>query len=187
VDVRVIAATNRNLDQMVAEGTFREDLYYRLNVMILEVPPLRERKEDISLLARHFWEKFAGKNRRTLKGITPKAMDLLLRYHWPGNVRELENVMERCVILLRGEYITENELPLSIQRLDQNGLCSPENAGLAGQVQGCLTLAQMERQIILQSLSETGGNKSETARRLGITRRTLQLKLKKYDDDGIDL
>ena len=183
VNVRVLAATNRNLQEMIAEGTFREDLYYRLNVMTIEVPPLRDRVEDISLLAQHFWEGFAEKNRKTVKGIVPQAMDLLLKYHWPGNVRELENVMERAVILLRGEYISEKELPLSLQRLSQEQGETRATTDVVHFSQSDVTLADMEKQLILQALEETGGNKSETARRLGITRRTLQLKLKKYAEE----
>ncbi len=184
VNVRVLAATNRNLQEMIAEGGFREDLYYRLNVMTIEAPPLRERIEDIPLLAQHFWEGFAEKNRKTVKGIVPQAMDLLLKYHWPGNVRELENVMERAVILLRGEYISEKELPLSLQRLSQERDETEATTEVVKFSQTDLTLADMEKQLILQALQETGGNKSETARRLGITRRTLQLKLKKYAEEG---
>ncbi len=114
VDVRIIAATNRDLEKDVAEGHFREDLFYRLNVMPLHVPPLRERREDIPLLAQHFLEKFAEKNRKTVKGFVPLAMDMLVNYDWPGNVRELENAIERAVILLTGEHISENQLPLNI-------------------------------------------------------------------------
>lgn len=179
VDVRVIAATNRNLEQMVADGAFREDLYYRLNVLSLEIPPLRDRSEDIPVLTQHFWEKFAKKNHKTVKGIAPQAMDLLLKYHWPGNVRELENVVERAVILLRGEYISDREMPLNIQKLAQHEEVSEYGLELDAPSEKGMTIAEMERQLILQSLKETGGNKSETARRLGITRRTLHLKLKK--------
>jgi len=185
VDVRVLAATNRRLEEMVAQSSFREDLYYRLNVVTLEVPPLRERIEDIPVLARHFWEAFSKKNRSTVKGITPRAMDLLLKHQWPGNVRELENVMERAVILLRGEYISERELPMNIQRLDQEKSMENETNRIADFGNADVTLAEMEKQLILHALDETGGNKSETARRLGITRRTLQLKLKKYNDEGL--
>jgi two-component system response regulator HydG len=186
VDVRVLAASNRQLEQMVAEGQFREDLYYRLNVVKLEVPPLRERTEDIPLLAQHFWEHFAKKNHKTIKGITPQAMDLLLKHSWPGNIRELENVMERAVILLQGEYISEKELPLTLQQITP-GDTLPEPPSLKAEfaTDADLTLAELEKQLILRVLKETEGNKSETARRLGITRRTLQLKLKKYaEEDG---
>ncbi len=177
VDVRVIAATNRNLQAMVAAGAFREDLYYRLNVVSIEAPSLRGRREDIPALAQHFLKKFAQKNHKTVKGITPRAMDILIRHSWPGNVRELENVIERAVILLRGESITPGELPLSMQQAQD----SPPVVDFSG---SDYTLADMEKQLILQVLEDTGGNKSETARRLGVTRRTLQLKLKKYEEEG---
>jgi two-component system response regulator HydG len=183
VSVRVIAATNRNLEEMVRDGVFREDLYYRLNVVKIEAPPLRERTEDIPVLAKHFWEMFAEKNRKVVGGIAPKAMDLLLKYQWPGNVRELENVMERAVILLRGDYISEKELPPALQQLSsEECVCDPaDRVSLAG---SGLTLSELEKQAVLQMLLDTGGNKSETARRLGVTRRTLQLKLKKYAEEG---
>ncbi len=197
VDVRVLAATNRNLQSMVAEGAFREDLYYRLNVVTLECPALRDRKEDIPELARHFRERFAEKNHKIVKGITPQAMDLLLRHTWPGNVRELENAVERAVILLRGEYITPGDLPLALQQLcgtDDASCEPPVTGGVDASAVGTgtvgsravgtdITLAEAERQFILQVLEETRGNKSEAARRLGITRRTLQLKLRKYDEE----
>lgn len=180
VNVRILAATNRKLEEMISEGAFREDLFYRLNVMGLEVPPLRERTEDIPVLAQHFWEVYARKNHKLVKGIVPQAMDLLLKYPWPGNVRELENVMERAVILLRGEYISEKDLPHAFQRLDQSECSREEETDAANPAKGDGTLAEMEKQLIFQALKDTGGNKSETARRLGVTRRTLQLKLKKY-------
>ncbi|MEJ5347823.1 MAG: sigma-54 dependent transcriptional regulator [Desulfosoma sp.] len=185
VDVRILAATNRDLQRMTQEGTFREDLYYRLNVVAVEVPPLRERKEDIPLLVEHFIKTFASKNKRAVRGITPRAMDLLVRYDWPGNVRELENVMERAVILLRGEYLTEAELPLHLQRTAASVPLTPQRQGDHEDEDPApsMTLAEMERRLIEQVLEETGGNKSEAARRLGITRRTLKLKLKKYAEE----
>lgn len=112
VNVRILAATNRNLKMEVEEHRFREDLFYRLNVMVLEVPPLRIRREDIPLLAQHFVAKYADKNRKSIKGFTPDAMDCLVKYDWPGNVRELENAMERAVILATGDYIETNDLPI---------------------------------------------------------------------------
>lgn len=180
VDVRIVAASNRNLQVMVNEGTFREDLYYRLNVVTIETPPLRERIEDIPLLAKKFLQHFAGQNRKKVKGILPQAMDLLCRYDWPGNVRELENAIERAVILLRGESVSERELPLGVQKLGHMEEPFKAHEATVDLVQRGVTLAQMEKQMIRQVLQETAGNKSETARRLGITRRTLQLKLKKY-------
>jgi two-component system response regulator HydG len=174
VDVRIIAATNRNLEEEVKKGTFREDLYYRLNVVMLTVPPLRERKEDIPLLVEHFVKKFAEKNRRTVESITSTCMNMLSRYPWPGNVRELENAIERGVILMRGDQLTEKSLPLTIQRQDENTTDNPEERPAS--------LFEAEKNMILQTLAETSGNKSEAARRLGITRKTLQNKLHKYDE-----
>jgi two-component system response regulator HydG len=180
VNVRVLSATNRNIEKMVADGTFREDLYYRLNVMTIEVPPLRERVEDIPILVQHFSKRFAEKNHKIVKGITPQAMDLLLKYPWPGNIRELENVIERSIILVQGEYITIRELPPALQSLVQSEQVDSAEKSTGELLVGELTLKDIEKQMILQALEETGGNKSETARRLGITRRTLKLKLKKY-------
>lgn len=176
VDVRVIAATNRNLEHEVAEGNFREDLYYRLNVVMITVPPLRDRGTDIPALVDYFVEIFARKNRRNVDGITPECMDLLCSYPWPGNVRELENAIERGVILMRGDVLTEKSLPLSIQK----SIDYRTGAPLRGELPS--TLYEAEKMIILQTLEETDGNKSEAARRLGITRKTLQNKLQKYDE-----
>ena len=178
VDVRVIAATNKNLMEQINEGAFREDLYYRLNVVELQVPPLMTRKEDIPLLAQHFLEMFATKNRKAIKGFTPKAMDGLIRYDWPGNVRELMNAVERGVVLARSNYLDEADFPFvkdsSIQN-DQN-LANPAELS----VQGDVPLNEVEKTVILNTLEAAGGNKSEAARRLGITRKTLHKKLKAY-------
>jgi two-component system, NtrC family, response regulator HydG len=175
VDVRIIAASNRDLEEEVKKGAFREDLYYRLNVVMLTVPPLRDRREDIPLLVDHFVLKFAEKNRRTVECITPDCMELLCRYPWPGNVRELENAIERGVILMRGDQLTEKSLPLTIQRQD-TVVADPASDERSG------SLFEAEKTMILQTLAETSGNKSEAARRLGITRKTLQNKLHKYDE-----
>jgi two-component system, NtrC family, response regulator HydG len=178
VDVRIIAATNRELKAEVQAGRFREDLFYRLNVVTLTVPPLRERTEDVPLLAQHFLQRFAEKNRKPVKGFTPRSMDLLLKHEWPGNVRELENAVERAVILAQGEFLTERELPLSLSETVEAGNEIREDGrfGLAGE-----TLESLERQAILATLEQAGGNKSETARILGITRATLHKKLKKFN------
>ena len=181
VDVRILAATNRDLTNDVKIGKFREDLFYRLNVVTVEVPPLRDRHEDIPLLAQHFMKRFATRNRKTVKGFTPQAMDLLIKHDWPGNVRELENAVERCVILLTGDYITDRELPLSITQNSEDNLresVTLERAGIG--LAGSQSLETIEKEAILATLSETNGNKSETARRLGINRKTLHLKLKRY-------
>lgn len=175
VDVRIIAATNRNLEQEVAAGRFREDLYYRLNVVVLHLPALRDRQGDVPLLAEFFLKRFADKNRRQVQGITPECMDLLSRYPWPGNVRELENSIERGVILMRGEYLDVGVLPLALQRW------SADNVQLPGENEAPATLRDAERQLIIKTLEETGGNRSEAARRLEITRKTLLSKIKSYN------
>lgn len=176
VDVRIIAATNRNLKEEVEQGRFREDLYYRLNVIALEVPALRQRRDDIPLLAQKFVENFARANRKTIKGFTPQAMDMLMRYDWPGNVRELENAMERAVILSTGEYIMERSLPLAIQQAAESESGEIPSHALANK-----SLDDIEKEAITATLAETADNKSEAARRLGITRATLHSKLKKYN------
>ena len=177
VDVRVIAATNRDLLRAVTEGRFREDLYYRLNVVTLRVPPLRERKEDIPLLAQHFLKIFAERNRKMLNGFTPRAMDRLLRYPWPGNVRELMNTIERGVVLCRADVLDEGDVSPVLEAESPQAAAQP--AGVAAAATGA-SLEDVEKAAILKTLDEAGGNKSEAARRLGITRRTLHLKLKKY-------
>jgi two-component system response regulator HydG len=181
VDVRILAATNRNLQAEVARGTFREDLYYRLNVVTLEVPPLRARRNDIPLLAQRFMTHYSEKNRKRVKGFTPRAMDLLIKHAWPGNVRELENAVERAVILLAGDHISERELPLTIDRgpAEDSQMGSDSGRALPA-TDGSKSLEEIEKEAILATLAATGGNKSETARRLGINRKTLHTKLKRY-------
>jgi two-component system response regulator HydG len=174
VDTRVISATNKNLEEEIKQGRFREDLFYRINVVTIEVPPLRERHEDIPLLADFFLKRFAEKNRRVLKGFTPRAMDLLMRYDWSGNVRELENVVERAVIMARGEMITPMEFPENLKELDQE-LKESRIDIAAGR-----SLKEVEKEMILRTLEETGGNRTHAADILGISRRTLQMKLKEY-------
>lgn len=176
VDVRVLAATNRDLRQEVAQKRFREDLFFRLNVISVEVPPLREREEDIPLLAAHFLEGFASRNRKAVRGFSPQALDTMLRYSWPGNVRELENAVERAVILCHGDLITGRELPSMLTSAIQDDVRPAEpDASLAG-----LPLDTVERRAIEETLRQAGDNKSEAARRLGITRATLHNKLRKY-------
>ena len=174
VDTRVIVATNKNLEKEIQEGRFREDLYYRLNVVTVEVPPLRQRREDIPLLADFFRKQYAEKNRRPMEGFTPRATDLLMRYDWPGNVRELENIIERAVIMARGEMITPLEFPVDLQNLDED-LKESRIDLTPGR-----SLKEVEKVMILRTLEETGGNRTHAARLLGISRRTLQLKLKEY-------
>jgi len=180
VDVRILAATNLNLEEEVKEGKFREDLFYRLNVVTLRLPPLRERPDDIPLLAHHFMEKYAKKNNKQLKGFSPLAMDMLLKYAWPGNVRELENVIERAVILLPDEHVTEKELPTTVTEsyAKESDWALPPPPVAANR-----PLNEIEKEAILATLEDSGGNKSETARRLGINRKTLHKKLKEYGAD----
>jgi two-component system response regulator HydG len=174
VDIRVIAATNRDLEKEVKEGRFREDLYYRLNVVPLVLPTLRERREDIPLLADHFLALFREKNRKPIKAISGKALDLLVRYDWPGNVRELENVIERAVILSRDEVLFPADLPPQIRMLSEG----VEEAGFV--IPTGMSLDEMERALIVKTLDETGGNRTRASEILGINRRTLQNKLKQY-------
>ncbi|HDT6511521.1 TPA: sigma-54-dependent response regulator transcription factor ZraR [Klebsiella aerogenes] len=169
VDVRLIAATHRNLAEEVSAGRFRQDLYYRLNVVTIDMPPLRQRREDIPQLAQHFLKRYAERNRKTVQGFTPQAMDLLIHYGWPGNIRELENAVERAVVLLTGDYISERELPLAIA-----GTTLPVTGNDKALIQ---PLVEVEKEVILAALEKTGGNKTEAARQLGITRKTLLAKL----------
>lgn len=172
VDVRIVTATNRDLEAEVKAGTFREDLYYRLNVVALDMPSLCDRDGDIPLLAEYFLANFAKRNKREVQGITPECMDILNRYPWPGNVRELENAIERGVILMRGEYLDLESLPMAVQNW----------AGMhpKKEEEQPSTLREAERVLILKTLEETNGNRSEAARRLQITRKTLLNKLKRY-------
>jgi two-component system response regulator HydG len=174
VDTRIISATNRNLEVEIAAGRFREDLYYRLNVVMIKVPPLRNRPADIPLLADYFLDRYAKKNQRSLKGIHPRAMDMLLQHAWPGNVRELENVIERGVIMARGDRVGPDHLPGALQGQDSN---KPAHAPVLASGR---SLKEVEKEMILKTLEDMGGNRTHTSAMLGISRRTLQLKLKEY-------
>jgi len=180
VDVRVIAATNKDLLKQIALGRFREDLYYRLNVVTLVLPPLSKRREDIPLLAQHFLILFSKKNRKKIKGFTPAAMDHLIRYDWPGNVRELMNAVERGVVLARSDHLDEADVPIMQKKQDK----FPEAGSLLPNMDQAIddhrSLDGIEKEFILKTLESAKGNKSETARRLGITRKTLHKKLKQY-------
>ncbi|MFN2436802.1 MAG: sigma-54-dependent transcriptional regulator [Desulfotignum sp.] len=178
VDVRVIAATNRDLKAMAEEGAFRQDLFFRLNVVTVNIPPLRERPEDIPELVLHFLTRFSEKNRREIKGVAPDAMDAMIRYAWPGNVRELMNAVERAVVLARTDYITRTDLPFGPEDESEDSPTGPA----AGRLENT-PLSRIEKQAILSTLAAADGNKSETARRLGITRKTLLNKLKQYGKD----
>jgi two-component system response regulator HydG len=175
VDVRVICATNKNLEDLLRRGEFREDLYYRLNVVGLTLPPLRSRRDDIPLLAQHYLELFAAKNSKMIEGFTPQALDAVLRHEWPGNVRELMNAVERGVVLARGQLLDAPDLRLPGEQPP------PAVAGHAAEAGISESLEAVERETILKTLEMVEGNKSEAARRLGITRKTLHKKLKKYE------
>ena len=178
VDVRVIAATNKDLSDLIGKGEFREDLYYRLNVVELRIPPLRNRREDVPLLAQHFLKDFASRNHKDIKGFTPQAMDHLIRYDWPGNVRELMNAVERAVVLSLSDYLAQKDFPI-ITGSDQRHTQETANMHPV-QTNGATPLEEVEKATILRTIEATGGNKSEAARRLGITRKTLHKKLKSY-------
>jgi two-component system response regulator HydG len=178
VDVRVVAATNKDLPELIVGGSFREDLYYRLNVVGLELPSLRKRKEDIPLLAQHFLDMFAAKNHKEIKGFTPQAMDYLIQHRWPGNVRELMNAVERAVVLSRSDFLSEQDFPIIPGSDAVND--SPLSQTSLIHINGEVSLDDVERATILKTLEAAGGNKSEAARRLGITRKTLHKKLKSY-------
>lgn len=172
VDVRLIAATNRNLEHEVKEGRFREDLYYRLNVFPIHIPPLRERKSDIMLLANYFVEEYSEKNNKTIKRISSPALDLLTSYHWPGNVRELENCIERAVILSTDTVIHSYHLPPSLQSA-QSTDTEPTTTLEAA-------LSRLEKELIVEVLKITNGNMAASARRLGITERQIGLRVHHY-------
>ena len=174
VDTRLITATNKNLEEEIQAGRFREDLYYRLNVINITVPPLRDRQDDIPLLADFFLKSYAEKNHKLIKGFTPRAVDLMMRHEWPGNVRELENIVERAVIMARGEMITPMEFPEVLKELDD------EFKATQISLEPGRSLKEVEKEMILRTLEETGGNRTHAAEILGISRRTLQLKLKEY-------
>jgi Nif-specific regulatory protein len=176
VDVRVIAATNRDLEKEAAEGRFRRDLFFRLRVLEIVVPPLRKRPEDVAELALHFLEKFRAETGRKILGFEPSAMDMLTAYRWPGNVRELKNVVERAVVLCRSEHIEREDLLLSnLSTSGDTGESSPQERGFSP-----CSLSDLERQHILATLNHAGWNKSRTAGILGIERSTLDRKIHRY-------
>jgi DNA-binding NtrC family response regulator len=174
VDVRVIAATNRNLPEEVAKGRFREDLFYRLNVVSLEMPPLRDRRADIPALAKFFLDKYAKANGKTIGELSPQTLELLVSYDWPGNVRELENAIERAVVLTSGSQIESRALPTSVR---------PTTVAVPGMpiIPGS-TMAELERYAILETMKACGGSTSKSAEMLGISTRTIQYRLHEYNE-----
>lgn len=174
-DVRVIAATNRNLEQLIEEGTFRQDLYYRLNVFPIYIPPLRERRGDILLLADFFVEKYARANHKGVRRISTPAIDMLMSYHWPGNVRELENCIERAVVMSEDDVIHGHHLPPTLQTAEASGTT------FSGTLQA--TLDNVERELLLDALKSARGNRAKAARALGMSERLMGLRVEKH---GID-
>jgi len=182
VDARLICATNKDLSQLLKKGTFREDLYYRINVVPIVIPPLRDRKEDIPILLDRFINKFNGENNKKVKGVSQEALEIMMNYEWPGNVRELENLIERVITLTPNEYIQPNEIPFSLKNITKtNGL---RESILTGRVSFLNAEEEFERGIILDALKRTNFIQSRAAEMLGISRRILKYKMDKL---GIDL
>jgi DNA-binding NtrC family response regulator len=192
VDVRLVCATNKDLDEEVKAGRFREDLYFRINVVTVHLPPLRERREDVPILVAHFLNKLARRERRALAALSPEALKLLSAYVWPGNVRELENAIERAVAVAKGNVVLPSDLPPEIgggagtaAALAAGG-GAPASSGDGGLVADRPTLAELERRYIQLVLAENGGNKKKAAEKLGIDRRTLYRALERTGDAGAD-
>ena len=172
VDTRLIAATNRDLKAMVEKGDFREDLFYRLYVVVITLPPLRDRQDDVLLLLNHYLSVFNEENGKQIEGFTPAAYELLSAYDWPGNIRELRNLVERMVVLSRGKVLDAKDIPASLR--EKTG------GGGAIRIDAELTVDEMEQRMIIQALEKTGGNRTKAAEKLGISRRTLHRKLNQY-------
>ena len=181
-DVRIIASTHRDLKALSEEGSFRQDLYYRLNVVNIQIPSLRRRPEDIPELAIYFLERFSKQNRRDIKGFTPDAMDAMIRFKWEGNVRELMNCVERSVVLSRTDYIGLEDLSFILPQAGSDA-AAENNSGPLPDF-GHITLSDIEKKAILSTLESCEGNRSETARRLGITRKTLLKKIRQYEEES---
>ena len=181
LDLRVIAATNKNLREAVKEGAFRQDLYFRLNVIQIVLPPLRERAEDILPLARFFIEHYNRKFKRNVEGVSDGAAKLLLYHDWPGNVRELRNAIERAMILEESSLITPPSLPIAISRPDPPGPQEAASALPAASPSEGMSLEDNERNLLVRALEKTNGNQTQAARLLRVTRDTLRYKMKKFN------
>jgi len=175
VDTRLLCATNRDLRRMVEEGSFREDLFFRLNVVQIRLPALRERHEDIPLLLNHYLKEFVSENAKEIDGFTSDALEALIRYRWPGNIRELRNVMERMVVLSRGDRITLRDVPAEVK--EEAG---PIKSG-GGTLRGATSMQEAEKKMVMQALDDHKGNRTKAADQLGISRRTLHRKLNEFD------
>jgi DNA-binding NtrC family response regulator len=173
-DVRIVSATNRDLETRVREGAFREDLFYRLNVVTMVIPPLRERREDIPVLIDHFLSRFASDNVKEINGMSSEARDMLLKYDYPGNVRELENIIERAVVICRAPVISLEDLPFRRETLASNRDRGQSEGLLRGSVE------ELERKLISEAMEKAGDLQTKAAELLGISERMLRYKLKKY-------
>jgi two-component system response regulator AtoC len=180
VDVRLVTATNKDLEAMVREGTFREDLFFRLRVMEIVLPPLRERREDIPLLAMAFLKEFSASTGKPVQDFTADALDTLLGYAWPGNVRELRTALEHAVVLCRGDRVGVRDLPHWIRNAASGGAGTPMRAGA-----GELTVKEAEKQLLIRALKETNGNRTLAAKKIGMSRRTLHRKLHTYNLEAL--
>ncbi len=178
VDVRILAATHRDLEGLLKSGQFRDDFYYRLNVVTIVLPPLRERRQDLPLLMDHMLRVFAEKNGKKIQGFTPEAREALLRYDYPGNIRELENIIERASVITRNDVIGRADLPISIQE--------PEAEDNSNNTDLSVVVERLERRLIKEALARSGGVQTRAAEHLGITERNLRYKLKKYGFQGDD-
>jgi len=174
IDVRIIAATHQDLELKIKEGTFREDLYYRLNIVSVKIPPLRERREDILQLIEHFISKYSKENNKDDIEISREAVDLLMKYNYPGNVRELENIIERAVVLCRDNIITLSDIPNSIRGFKQEEIITSSDVTLADQVEA------LEKKLIYDALDKSNGNQTLAAKMLGLTERNIRYKIQKY-------
>jgi two-component system response regulator AtoC len=180
-DVRLVAATNKDLPALVKTGTFREDLFFRLRVVEIHLPPLRERKEDIPLLVQAFVREFARENDKPVKDINPEAMEALLGYAWPGNVRELRTAMEHAVVLCRADHISVRDLPQTVRQMEATDLVPAKKSHSSS---GELSVKEAEKQLIIRALKECNGSRTDAAKKLGMSRRTLHRKLHTYHLEG---
>lgn len=176
-DVRLLAATNKSLEDLVKEGKFREDLFFRLRVVEILMPPLRDRPVDIPLLAQSFLHEFAKENNKAVSSITPEALEALTNYRWPGNVRELRTAIEHSVVLARGDRITFRDLPVNVR----NGGHAGDTLHSAATSKNTLSVKEAEKQLIIRALKESNGNRTQAAEKTGMSRRTLHRKLHTYN------